>query len=152
MADGVLSDLKVVEYGHFISASWSTKSLADFGAEVIKVEEPGNGDRARSIGPFPNDIPHREKSGMFLCLNTNKLGVTLNMKTRTGVKIFKELVKEADILVENNPPGIMEKLGIGYDSLKEVNPKLIMTSVTPFGQTGPYRDYKSCDLISLQMG
>ena len=152
MSSGVLSNLKVVEYSQYISGPWCGKCLADFGAEVIKVEEPGVGDLARSIGPFPDDIPHREKSGLFLHLNTSKLGVTLDVKTKVGLKIFKELVKEADILVENNPPKVMKELGLDYESLKEVNPRLIMTSITPFGQTGPYRDYKACDLITMQMG
>ncbi|MDD5038808.1 MAG: CoA transferase [Dehalococcoidales bacterium] len=152
MKNGALSDLKVVEYSQFISGPWCAKSLADFGAEVIKVEEPGTGDQARSMGPFPDDIPHPEKSGLFLYLNTSKLGVTLNLKTKAGLKIFKELIREADILVENNPPRLIKELGIDYESLKKVNPRLIMTSVTPFGQTGPYRDYKACDLITMQMG
>jgi CoA:oxalate CoA-transferase len=151
MAEGVLSDLKVVEYANFISGPQCARSLADFGAEVIKVEEPGFGDQGRNAGPFPDDIPHPEKSGLFLCLNANKLGVTLNVRTKVGLKIFKELIKDADILVENNPSRLMAELGLDYDTLKEVNPRLIMTSITPFGQTGPYRDYKSCDLISLQM-
>ena len=152
MKDGALSGLKVVEYSQYISGPWCGKCLADFGAEVIKVEEPGVGDLARSIGPFPDDIPHREKSGLFLYLNTSKLGVTLNVKTKVGVKVFKELVKEADILVENNPPRLIKEVGLDYESLKEVNPRLIMTSITPFGQTGPYRDYKAYDLISLHIG
>ncbi len=152
MTSRALSDLKVIEYSQFISGPWCAKCLADFGAEVIKVEEPGTGDISRRMGPFPGDIPDREKSGLFLCLNTSKLGVTLDVKTKAGLKVFKELIKDADVLVENNPPKLMEELGLDYESLKKANPGLIMTSITPFGQTGPYRDYKACDLISLQMG
>jgi crotonobetainyl-CoA:carnitine CoA-transferase CaiB-like acyl-CoA transferase len=148
---GALSDLKVVEYASFINGPYCAKLLADFGAEVIKVEEPGVGDEARRREPFLGDIPDPEKSGLFFYLNTNKLGVTLNLRTTTGLRIFKELVKQADILVENNRPSLVKELGIDYEALKETNPGLTMTSITPFGQTGPYRDYKSCDLVSYHM-
>jgi len=149
MTTQAFSGLKVVEWGEFISGPYCGKMLADLGAEVIKIERPGLGDKARSHGPFPQDIPHPEKSGTFLYLNTNKLGVTLNVRSTTGAEIFKQLVKQADILVENNPPHEVEKLGFNYESLKKLNPRLVMTSITPFGQTGPYRDYKSCNLVSF---
>ncbi len=149
---GALDDLRVVEYAHFVSGPYCGKLLADLGAEVIKVEPPGIGDVARRRGPFPDDIPHPERSGLFLYLNTNKLGVTLDLKSATGVKLFKELIKQADILIENNAPSLMEKLGLDYETLSGVNPRLIMTSITPFGQTGPYRDYKGGDLIGFHTG
>jgi len=149
MTTQALSGLKVIERGEFISGPYCGKLLADLGAEVIKIERPGLGDKARSHGPFPQDIPHPEKSGTFLYLNTNKLGVTLNVRSTTGAEIFKQLVKQADILVDNNPPREVEELGFNYESLKKLNPRLVMTSITPFGQTGPYRDYKSCDLVSF---
>ena len=152
MESGILSDLKVVEYAHFISGPYCGKLMADLGAQVIKVEEPGFGDEARKAGPFPNDIPHPERSGLFLYLNTNKVGVTLGLRTSEGLKVFKELVKDADILVENNPAKVMTELGLDYESLHKVNPRLVVTSITPFGQTGPYRDYKATDLVSYQMG
>ena len=148
---GALSGLKVVEYSQFISGSYCAKLLADLGAEAVKVEKPGFGDKARSFGPFPQDIPDTERSGLFLYLNTNKLGVTLNVETATGIKVFKELVKWADVLVENNPPREMKELGLDYESLHKVNPRLVVTSITPFGQTGLYRDYKACDLISFHV-
>ena len=151
MSIGALSNLKVVEYSQFISGPYCGKLIADLGAEVIKVEKPGFGDRARSYGPFLRDIPHPERSGLFLYLNTNKLGVTLDVRSVTGKELFKELVKRADILVENNSPQEMEELGLDYESLHEVNPRLVVTSITPFGQTGPYRDYKACDLVSLHI-
>lgn len=141
-----LSGLKVVEYGQFISAPLCSKMLADLGAEVIKVEKPDSGDEARKVGPFPDDIPHPERSGLFLNLNTNKLGITLDLKKATGRKIFLELIQEADIFVENNSPKIMKERSLDYDSLKQVNERLIMTSNTPYGQTGPYRDYKGYDI------
>jgi len=148
---GALSGLKVVEYSQFISGPYCAKLLADLGAEVVKVEKPGFGDKARSFGPFPRDIPHPEKSGLFLYLNTNKLGVTLNVESATGMKVFKELVKWADVLVENNSPREMKRLGLDYESLHKVNPRLVVTSITPFGQTGPYRDNKACDLIGFHV-
>lgn len=146
MSTQALSGLKVVEWSEFVSGPYCGKLLADLGADVIKVEKPGYGDRARSYGPFPQDIPHLEKSGLFLYLNTNKLGVTLNVRNATGAAIFKELLRWADVLVENHTPAEVEELGFQWDSLKSLNPRLVMTSITPFGQTGPYRDYKACDL------
>ena len=149
---GGLADLKIVEYAQFITGPFCTKLMADLGAEVIKIEEPRMGDISRRREPFLNNAPHPEQSGLFLYLNTNKLGMTLNLKSAKGVQLFKELIKDADILVETLPPGHMAERGLDYETLREVNPGLIMTSITPFGQTGPYRDYKGCDLISSNMG
>jgi crotonobetainyl-CoA:carnitine CoA-transferase CaiB-like acyl-CoA transferase len=146
-----LSGLKVIEYSEFISGPYCGKLLADLGAEVIKVEPPGSGDKARSWGPFPQDIPHPEKSGLFLYLNTNKSGVTLNLRSATGRGIFGELVRKADIIVENYPPQETKALGLDYQNLHKINPAVVVISITPFGQTGPYRNYKSCDLISNHM-
>lgn len=146
-----LSGLKVIEWSEFVSGPYCGKLLADLGAEVIKIERPHVGDKARRWGPFPQGIPHGEKSGLFLYLNTNKLGVTLNVRTTSGAEIFKELIGQADVLVENNPVSEVNELGLGYESLKEVNPRLVMTSIAPFGQSGPYRDYKSCDLVTFHM-
>ncbi len=148
---GALNGLKVVEWSEFISGPYCGKLLADLGAEVVKVEKPGYGDKSRSYGPFLQDIPHPEKSGLFLYLNTSKLGVTLNVGSTTGAHIFKELIKQADILIENHPPRGVEELGLDYETLKKLNPRLVMTSITPFGQTGPYRDYKACDLTSFHI-
>jgi CoA:oxalate CoA-transferase len=147
----VLEGIKVIEYGNLISAPFCAKILADLGAEVIKIEEPDCGDEARRREPFLNDIPGPERSGLFLYLNMNKLGVTLNLRTTTGRKIFAELLRDANILVENNPPKMTEELGLSYQHLKDINPGIIMTSITPFGQTGPYRNYKSCELLNAHM-
>ena len=103
MADHALADLRVVELAEFISGPYCTKLLADLGAEVIKVEKPHIGDISRKLGPFPGDVPHPEKSGLFLYLNTNKLGITLNINMATGREILKELLKDADVFVESNP-------------------------------------------------
>ncbi len=147
-----LSDLKVLDLTHYIAGPYCTKLLADYGAEVIKIEKPGEGDSARKMGPFFGDDPHPEKSGLFLHLNTNKKGITLNLKTTTGVKIFKELVKEVNILVENFEPRVMPSLGLEYETLEDINPRLVMTSISNFGQTGPYRDYKATEITIFGMG
>jgi CoA:oxalate CoA-transferase len=152
MAKQALSGLRVVEYGSFVSAPFCTKLMADLGSEVIKVEKPDTGDESRNHGPFPGDIPHPERSGLFLYLNTNKLGITLNAKTLRGQKILKGLLKDADVFVENNTPQSMNELGLDYASLRELNPRLIMTSITPYGQTGPYSDYKAYAINCCAVG
>ena len=152
MPEQVLEGLKVVEYGHLVSAPFCAKLMADLGAEVIKVEEPNSGDESRHYGPFLEDIPHHERSGLFLYLNTSKLGVTLNVRTSTGRKILERLLEDADVFVENNPPQLMKELRLDYTALKEMNPRLIVTSITPYGQTGPYRDYKAYDINCTAAG
>jgi crotonobetainyl-CoA:carnitine CoA-transferase CaiB-like acyl-CoA transferase len=148
MSDGALQGVRLLEYGQLVSAPYCAKLLADLGAEVIKIEEPPAGDPARRRGPFPDDIPHPEKSGLFLYVNTNKLGITLDPSTPTGRLIFERLAQQADVLVEDRPPGEMERLGLDYATLSALNPGLIVTSITPFGQTGPYKDYK-CHHLNL---
>jgi CoA:oxalate CoA-transferase len=152
VVEQALDGLKVVEYGSFISAPYCAKLMADLGAEVIKVEEPARGDESRRYGPFPDDVPHLERSGLFLYLNSNKLGITLNVRSATGRKILKGLLSEADVFVENNSPGSMAEMGLDYEALKEINPRLIVTSITPFGQTGPYRQYKGYALNTAALG
>lgn len=149
MDSGALTGLKVLEYGDFVAGPYCGKLLSDLGADVIKIEKPGKGDKARKYGPFPQDIPHPEKSGLFLYLNTNKRGITLNLKTAAGRKVFKELAKWADVLIENMPLSQLKTLGLDYETLHEVNPKLVVTSITYFGHTGPYANYKGCDLINV---
>jgi len=122
--------------------------MADLGAEVIKIEVPHIGDQSRKRGPFLQDKPEPETGGLFLYLNTNKLGITLDLRKSEGRQIFKELAGRADILIEDNPPQMLEKLRLTYPQLKAINPSLIMTSITPFGQTGPYKDYKAYYLNS----
>ena len=146
MVDGPLADVKVLELGHAISAPYCGKLLADSGAEVIKIEPPGVGDPSRKSGPFPNDEPHPEKSGLFLHLNLNKKSITLDLRCRQGKKMFKELLQDTDILVENLPADFLPDLGLGYKDLETLNPQLVMTSITPFGKTGPYRGYKSQEI------
>ncbi len=147
-----LADLRVIDLTHGIAGPYCTKLLADFGADVIKVERPGRGDYARSQGPFPGDVPHPEKSGLFLFLNTNKRGIVLDIKTPQAVEMVKELVRDADMLVESFRPGVMERLGLSYEALAKINPNLVMTSISNFGQTGPYRDYLASELVLYGMG
>ena len=152
MAEQPLSDVRILDLTWYISGPSCTKLFADYGADVIKVERPGEGDPARRMGPFFKDDPHPEKSGLFLHLNTNKRSITLNLKSATGKRILKDLAKDVDILVENFSPRVMPSLGLDYETLEKLNPKLVMTSISNFGQTGPYRDFKASELIIYGMG
>jgi CoA:oxalate CoA-transferase len=145
MAKGPLSGFKVIEYCSFVAGPFCSKLLADMGAEVIKVETL-EGDEARKRGPFLGDNVNPELSGLYLYNNTNKKGITLNLESGRGREIMKKLLSEADVFIEDKRPGEMERLGLNYDVLKEVNPSLIMASISPFGQYGPYRDYKAYNL------
>jgi len=125
--------------------------LANLGADVIKIERPG-GDPSRNIGPFYHDIPDLEKSLYWFAYNAGKRGITLNIKTADGQEIFKTMAKTADFIIESFPVGYMDDLGIGYKALKQLNPRVIMTSISPFGQTGPYSQYKASDIVATAMG
>ncbi|MDO8671001.1 MAG: CoA transferase [Dehalococcoidia bacterium] len=127
------------------------KILAELGADVIKVEPPG-GDRVRSVGPFYHDEPHSDKSLLWFALNRSKRGITLNLETTDGREIFRRLVRTADFVIETFAPGHLDSLGLGYEALSELNPRLILTSITPFGQSGPYKNYKASDIVSMAMG
>lgn len=126
------------------------KLLGDLGADVIKIERPG-GDPSRNLGPFYHDEVDPEKSLFWFAYNANKRGITLDIEKAEGQGIFKRLVKSADFVIESFPPGYMDKLGLGYPALKKLNPGLIMVSITPFGQTGPYKDYKASDITLWAM-
>ena len=128
--------VKVLDVGQGISGPCCAKILAQMGAEVIKVEPP-EGDLARQMGPFPGDIPHPEKSGLFLAMNANKQGITLDLSSPGDAEAFRNLAAGADIVIENPPPVSLEGHGLGYESLKNANPGLIFTSITPFGNRGP---------------
>src|SRR5207302_6535579 len=125
---------------------YCTKLLADYGADVIKIERQEGGDPARRMGPFFHDIPHLEASGLFLDLNTNKKSVTLNLKSNAGRKILLELVRQADIVVESFSPRVLPSLDLDYAHIEAVNPKMVMSSISNFGQTGPYRDFKMSEI------
>ncbi|OGP96686.1 MAG: hypothetical protein A2157_15355 [Deltaproteobacteria bacterium RBG_16_47_11] len=127
------------------------KILADLGADVIKIEPP-EGDPGRKIGPFYHDLPDKEKSLYFFAYNTNKRSITLNIEAPDGQEIFKRLAKTADFVIESFDPGYADKIGLGYSVLKGVNPRVIMVSITPFGQDGPYKDWKASDIVAIAMG
>ena len=127
------------------------KLMADMGADVIKVEPPV-GDHMRRIGPFIHDRPQPESSLHWLHFNTNKRSITLDIATVAGADILRRLAARADVLLETHPPGYLDSLGLGYDRLDSENPALAYVSLTPFGQTGPYKDFKASDLIGFAMG
>lgn len=147
-----LEGIKVLEWSQLVAGPYCAKLLADLGAEVIKVEKPELGDEARHRPPFVYDNPGLEQSLLFLYLNTNKLGVTLDITRPSGREQFLELVRWADILIEDNPPQVMEGLQLTYPYLKKLNPGLVMTSITPFGLTGPYRHYKAYPINTYLSG
>ena len=127
------------------------KVLGDLGADVIKIERPG-GDPARNIGPFYRDTPDPQKSLFWFYTNLNKRGITLNLETPDGREIFKRLVKTADFVIESYEPGYMASLGLGYPELERINPAIIVTSITPYGQSGPYAHHKATDVVLQGMG
>src|SRR5262245_30828672 len=143
-----LAGLRIVELGGLVSAAYAAKLLADLGAEVIKVEDRRAGDTARRLGPFPGDRPGRETSGAFAYLNANKRGITVDLSTPTGRQIARALAREADLIIENLAPKQMTEWQLVYESLASINPGLVVTSITPFGWTGPYRDYLGNDLLA----
>jgi crotonobetainyl-CoA:carnitine CoA-transferase CaiB-like acyl-CoA transferase len=147
---GPLAGLRVLELADE-KGQFCGKLMADLGANVIKIEPPG-GQSTRSVGPFLDDIPHRERSLSFWHYNTSKRGITLNLDTSDGRDLFRRLVPQADIILETYPPGYLPSLGLGYEEMSALNSRLIMCSLTPFGQTGPWRDYQTADLLQLAAG
>ena len=147
----LLEGMRVLDLGRNVAAPYAAKLLADYGADVIKVEHPA-GDPARRVGPFFHDEPHPETSALFLHLNTNKRGITLDLSTREGQRILRRLAADADTIVEDFAPGQMEAWGIGYDALAADHPELVLASITPFGQSGPYRDYRGSEITLQALG
>ena len=142
-----LDGVRALELGGYVSAPYCGRLLADYGADVIKIEPPGAGDEARRMGPFAGDDPHPEKSIPFLYLNTNKRGITLDLETVAGGGLLDRLLESADVLVENYPPDARPSC-LEPENLAERYPHLIVTSITPFGQTGPYRDFAATDIVT----
>jgi CoA:oxalate CoA-transferase len=147
-----LDGVRVLDLTHYVAGPYCTKLLADFGADVVKVERPQGGDPARLLGPFFHDNPTLESSALFLHLNTNKKSITLNLKADEGKNIFRRLAAGADIVVENFRPGVLAGLGFDYESLKALNPAAVVTSISNFGQTGPYRDLLASEIVESAMG
>ena len=144
---GPLDGLRVIDLSRVLAGPYATMVLADLGAEVIKVEQPGTGDEARSFGPFQNGI-----SAYFMSINRGKKSVTLNLREEEGKEILRGLVRQADILVENFRPGAMKRLGLDYEALRQENPRLIYAAASGFGQTGPLSDRGAYDMIIQAMG
>lgn len=150
MTAGALSGISVLELGELVSAPYCGKLFSDYGADVVKIEPPA-GDPSRTWGPFPNDEPHPEKSGLYFFLNTNKRGITLDVTTPRGRDLFRQLAAKADVVIENQKPGALASWGIDYATLAAANPNLVMISITPFGQTGPYSDWLGTDLNAFHL-
>ncbi len=127
------------------------RALADFGAEVIKIEKPG-GDPSRFRGPFYEDDPDPEKNLWWFSFNSNKKGITLDITTSKGKELFKRLVKTADAVIESYPVGYLESIGLGYQDLSQMNPGIVLTSISGFGREGPYKDYKDPDIVVRALG
>lgn len=143
---GILDGVKVLDLTRVLAGPYCGMMLADMGADVIKIELPGRGDDSRGNAPIVNG-----ESAYFMNLNRNKLGMTLNLKSTHGKEIFLELVKQSDIVLENYRPGVMEKLGLGYETLREVNPAIVYGCVSGFGHSGPYSKRAGYDIIGQAM-
>lgn len=149
--DTILGDVTVLDLSEGVAGAVCTRLLANLGAQVLKIERPGLGDVSRSADPlFSGDA--QSQSALFHSLNQSKQSITLNPETMAGAQILKRLTRECGFLVESFPPGYMAGLGLGYAALAEADPGLIYTSITPFGQSGPYRDYKGSDLVAQAAG
>ena len=151
MHDSALADLRVIECAQGVAGPFCGKAFADLGADVIKVEPP-DGDRSRGTGPFPGDVPHRERSGQFLYNNANKRGIMLDLDDDRDRQRLRELATTADILIIDLPPRALHELALDYAHLRQLNDQLIVTCISPFGQTGPYRDFRSSELTSFHIG
>jgi len=151
MPEGALHGIKVIELGADVSAPYCAKLFADFGADVIKVEPGPDGDPARTWGPFPGDVPDPEKGGLFHFLNSNKRSVCLDLETPEGRQSLVDLIASADVLIENQTPAWKRAHNLDWADLEGSNPELVMISITPFGQTGPYADWKGYDLNAYHL-
>lgn len=142
-----LHDIRVLDLSRVLAGPLGSMILGDLGADVIRIEAPNGTDDIRSWWPFIDD-----ESTYYLCANRNKRSITINLKEEKGVELFKELVKEADVVIENFKTGTLDRLGIGFERLKEVNPKIILCSVTGYGQTGPFKQYPGYDPVIQAVG
>jgi crotonobetainyl-CoA:carnitine CoA-transferase CaiB-like acyl-CoA transferase len=149
---GLLDDVRVLELTNGLSGAFCAKLLADQGADALKIEPPAGGDPSRHEPPFIDGEPHPDRGALFLAFNTNKRSVTLDITTPTGRAVLRRLIADRDIMIESFAPGYLADLGLDYEALRQVNPGVIVTSITPFGQTGPYRHYQGNDLIAQAMG
>jgi crotonobetainyl-CoA:carnitine CoA-transferase CaiB-like acyl-CoA transferase len=149
-APGPLSGLRILELADE-KGQFCGKLLGDLGADVVKIEPPG-GDACRHVGPFVDDIPHPDRSLSFWYYNTSKRSITLDLEMADGRQLFRRLAASADVVLETLRPGFLASLGLDYETLRAQNPGLILCALTPFGQTGPWRDYLSSDLLHMAAG
>ena len=147
MLPAVLDDLVVLDLSEGIAGPLCARLLGDYGADVIKIEPPG-GESGRRMAPFFQDDPDPEKSLFFLLANLNKRGVSMDLRQPEGADLFRRLARAADVIVESFAPGFLKSLGLDHATLEQDNPGLIMTSITPFGQTGPYSAYKGNEIVA----
>jgi crotonobetainyl-CoA:carnitine CoA-transferase CaiB-like acyl-CoA transferase len=147
-----LDGIRILDLTSGVSGPWCTKLLADYGADVIKIERPGTGDPSRAHGPFPRGVPHREKSALFLWLNTSKRSATLDVRTATGRALALRLAARCDAVVLDQRPSDLRALRLTPDDFHSVRPSLVVTSVTAFGQTGPYADWTATNLTFYAAG
>jgi formyl-CoA transferase/CoA:oxalate CoA-transferase len=147
-----LGGLRVLDLSRWVAGEFATKFFADFGADVVKIERPGVGSLTRARGPFRGDAPDVEGSALFLHLNTNKRSVTLNLACESGRRLVLDLVRSTDLVVESFRPGTLERLGLGPDELRAANPRVVLTRISAFGQTGPYRDREATGLTLQAAG
>jgi benzylsuccinate CoA-transferase BbsE subunit len=150
MAPGPLAGLRVLELADE-KGQFCGKLMGDLGADVVKIEPPG-GEAARRVGPFLDDIPHPDRSLSFWHYNTSKRGITLDLETADGRQLFRRLAMKADVVLETFKPGHLAALGVEYEALAKDHPGLILCAVTPFGQSGPWRDFQSADLLHMAAG
>jgi len=148
---GLLEGIRVLDLGDWVASSYASRLLADYGADVIKVERPG-GSATRHEGPYAGDDPDIEKSALFLHLNANKRSITLDFMTERGSQIARDLAAKSDIIIEDYAPGVLAKHGLDWATLSEGREDLVMASITPFGQTGPWRDYRGSEITLQAMG
>ena len=141
-----LDGLRVLEIAEGISGPYCGKFFAGLGAEVVKIEPP-QGDASRKVGPFPKDTPNPEASGLFLYLNTGKKSVALDMTKEHDKACILDIARSSDVVIENHPPGWLASHGLGYEEVAHANPRLVMVSITAFGQYGPYRDFLGTDMV-----
>ena len=152
MTDGPLLGVRVLDLTQGVAGPYATKLLSDYGAGVTKIERPGRGDPARRIGPFPGDVPHRDRSGLFLELNSGKRSVTLNLATASGRAILRRLAAAADLVIESFRPGALARLGLDPERIEAIAPRAVLVQLSNFGQDGPYRDFELDDLGAYAMG
>ena len=148
----MLGDIKIIEIANSLGGAACTKMLGDLGAEVLKIEPPNLGDPSRLEPPFLDGIVDLDRSSSFLAYNTNKKSITLNLEAQEGLDLLFKLIPSVDVVVESYKVGYLDELGAGYSTLRKINPRVVLVSITPFGQTGPYKDFVSSDLVTQALG